>query len=203
MRVVDVDQRSTEWHRLRAGVATASNFGKLLTSTGKLSSQAESYADQLAAEWLMGTTISQDQSAWMQRGIELEQEARDYYQFTKDVDVEEVGFILRDDEFVGCSPDGLVGDDGLVEIKCPAPHTHINYLISGTLPGQYQPQVQGQLYVTGRQWCDFISYHPDLPAMLVRVERDDNYIATLAGALDGLVSKVDYRIEKLREQGYV
>lgn len=201
MIVVDCEQRSDAWFRARAGVATASNFGKLLTSTGKLSSQAEGYADQLVAEWLTGYPISMEQTQWMQRGVELEGEARAYYEFNREVDVTEVGLLLRDDRRVGCSPDGLVGDDGMLEIKCPAPHTHVNYLIGGELPGQYQAQVQGQLYVAERQWCDFVSYHPDMAPLIVRVERDEDYIETLANALDSLIAKVDQRKEKLADRG--
>lgn len=199
----DLEQRSDEWHRLRAGVATASNFDKLLTPTGKTSSQIDAYASQLVAEHMTGHTISLEQSAWMQRGTELEPEARAYYELERDAEVEEVGLILRDDGRVGCSPDGLVGDEGMVEIKCPAPHTHIDYLLSGELPGKYLAQVQGQLWIAERQWCDFISYHPDLPVLIVRAERDEEYIEALAAATEKLVATMDARLQTLAERGYI
>jgi len=199
----DLEQRSDEWHRLRAGVATASNFDKLLTPTGKPSTQIDAYASQLVAERMTGHTISLEQSAWMQRGTEIEPEASAYYELERDAEVEEVGLILRDDGRVGCSPDGLVGDDGMVEIKVPAPHTHVDYLLSGELPGKYRAQVQGQLWIAEREWCDFISYHPELPALIVREYRDEDYIAALAESADKLVATVDARLQTLAERGYV
>ena len=203
MRVCrDLEQQTDEWHRLRAGVATASNFDKLITPTGKPSSQIDSYASQLVAEALMGHTISLEQTAWMQRGVELETEARAYYELTAGIDVEQIGFVLSDDGTVGCSPDGLVSSDGLVEIKCPAPHTHIDYLLGGELPGKYRAQVQGQLWLTEREWCDFVSYHPELPALIVRVKRDNEYIAALEQAAIQLSEKVSERVAALSEQGY-
>jgi len=198
----DLEQGAESWHRLRAGVATASNFDKLITPTGKPSSQIDAYASQLVAERLMGHTISLEQTHWMQRGSELEAEARAYYELTTGADVEQVGFVAADDGTVGCSPDGLVGDDGLVEIKAPAPHTHVDYLLGGDLPGKYRAQVQGQMWLTARQWCDFVSYHPELPALIVRVERDDEYIGELEKAVIQLTEKVAERVAALTAQGY-
>lgn len=198
---LDVEQRSDEWFRARAGVATASSFDQVLTPTGKASSQADAYANKLVAECLTGYPAQTETSAWMQRGVELEDEARDYYAFDQGVDVETVGLLLRDDRRVGCSPDGLVGTDGMVEIKVPAPHTHVEYLLAGDLPAKYRPQVQGQLYVAERQWCDFISYHPDMPPLIVRVERDEAYIASLAEALEKLTGTMDQRLADLSERG--
>lgn len=201
MKIVECEQGSSEWHAARLGIPTASEFGRLITKTGKPSTQSNAYANQLVAEWLCGHALDGFESDWMRRGKELEAEARAYYELQTGAEVLEVGFVLRDDERVGCSPDGLIGDEGLLEIKCPAPHTHVEYLLTGAVPAQYVPQVQGQLYVTGARWCDFLSYHPDMPPVLLRIERDDTFIARLYAELAKLIDTVDARKAKLAERG--
>ena len=113
--------------------------------------------------------------------------------------VTEVGFVLPDHtDAYGCSPDGLVGDDGVLEIKCPAPETLICYHANGTLPDQYRPQVQGQLLVTGRPWCDFFAFHPELTPFLLRVEADENYQAAIARCLLLLLDEIAALQTKVR-----
>jgi len=183
---VDVEQGSPEWIKARLGLPTASGFSKLVTPGGKASSQASGYLNLLAAEWLLGRPVELFTSAWAERGTELEPQARAFYEMETGLKVERVGLILRDDGLAGCSPDGLVGD-GLVELKCPAPQTHVGYLLAGELPVDYRPQVQGQMLITGAPWVDFLSYHPDLPPFLIRVDRDEKYIALLSGELERLI----------------
>ena len=187
--LVDVEQRSDEWLKLRCGVATASCFDRIITpATGKPSASAVAYRRELLAEWLTGQPVSIKESGWMQRGTEMEPEARAFYEFEADAEVTEAGFVFLDERrLIGCSPDGLVGDDGLVEIKCPAPHTHVGYLIDAKLPTAYIPQVQGALWVTGRKWCDFVSYHPEMESLIVRVRRDEPYIAKMATLIEAFV----------------
>jgi len=188
--LVEVEQRSDEWQKLRCGVATASCFDRIITpATGKPSASAVAYRRELLAEWLTGQPVSIKESGWMQRGTEMEPEARAFYEFEADAEVTEAGFVFLDERrLIGCSPDGLVGDDGLVEIKCPAPHTHVGYLIDAKLPTAYIPQVQGALWVTGRRWCDFISYHPEMEPLIVRVKRDEGYIAKMAMLIEAFVA---------------
>jgi putative phage-type endonuclease len=196
VRVITAEQRTAEWYAARLGVPTASQFGKLLTPTGKRSTQADGYINKLVAEILTGKSDFEEPNAAMARGTELEPEARDYYSLIQPVD--EIGFCLHDDGF-GCSPDGLVGSTGLLEIKCPLPHTHVEYLVENALPGLYVPQVQGQLLVTGREWCDFLSYHPDMRPLLVRVERDQKYISALHEVLLETVDRINKLANQLRK----
>lgn len=198
MRIVVAEQRSPEWFAARLGVPSASQFGKIITPTGKRSTQADGYLNRLVAEILTGKSDQQEPNEAMARGTELEPEARSYYELIGGT-VEEVGFCLHEDGF-GCSPDGLVGSQGLLEIKCPLPHTHVEYLRENALPGLYVPQVQGQLLVTGREWCDFLSYHPDMKPLLIRVERDEKFIKTLHEALIELVGQIKDCVTKLRRE---
>ena len=188
--LVEVEQRSDAWQKLRVGIPTASCFDKIITpATGRASASAVAYRRELLAEWLMGEPVSIKESGWMQRGTEMEPDARAFYEFGADAEVTEAGFVFLDERrLIGCSPDGLVGDDGLVEIKCPAPHTHVGYLIDSRLPTAYIPQVQGALWVTGRQWCDFVSYSDTMESLIVRVNRDESYIAKMATLIEAFVA---------------
>jgi len=201
--LVEVEQRSDEWLKLRCGVATARCFDKIITpATGKASASALAYRRELLAEWLMGEPVSVKESGWMQRGTEMEPEARAFYEFEADAEVTEAGFVFLDERRqIGCSPDGLVGDDGLIEIKCPAPNTHVGYLIDAKLPTAYIPQVQGALWVTGRKWCDFVSYHPEMESLIVRVRRDEPYIAKMATLIEAFVATMLEEREILLSRG--
>ena len=169
-----LEQGTAEWVSTRLGVPTASEFKKIITSTGKLSSQRTGYMAKLLADWYFGEPVSDWQgNEWTDRGSALEQDAFDYYSFFTDSDVKKCGFIWRDEsKEVGCSPDGLAGDDGLIELKCPAVHTHLMYLFQDRVPPEYYTQVQGQIWVSGRSFCDFMSYYPDMPPLVVRVAPD-------------------------------
>lgn len=199
MIIHDVEQGSPEWLALRAGIPTASRFDEILTPTGKPSTQAEKYMLELLAEWLSGEPAETYQNDWMKRGTELEPEARNYYAFTTDAEIRQVGFITRDDGLVGASPDALVNDDGLSEIKCPAPHTHVAYLLGEKLATKYIPQVQGQLWIAERDWCDWISYHPKMQPCIVRTHRDELFITSLRVALDAFVGRMLERREQLNK----
>ena len=178
-----IDQGSPEWFDLRKGIPTASNFGKILSPTGKPSTQDKAYMHKLVAESVIGIQEGYTNDA-MEKGIETEPLARAEYELDTGLTVEEVAIVYLDDKKeVSCSPDGLVGEDGGLEIKCPLPHTHVKYLVEKKLPTEYIPQVQGSLYVTGRKWWDFVSYCEGLPTLRIRVERDEDYIKLLASAL--------------------
>ena len=179
MRVLDVEQGSREWVEARLGIPTASAFKRIVTSTGKLSAQRDAYQAELLSEWVFGEPAKDFDTTWTERGKVLEPDARRYYSFHTDTEARTVGFCLRDDGIAGASPDGLVGDDGLLELKCPREDTHMLYLARGVLPSEYRAQVQGQLWVTGRAWADFMSYCPELPPFLIRIEPDAKFQAAL------------------------
>lgn len=201
MIVHNVEQGSREWLECRLGIPTASAFKKIITPTGKLSAQARQYAYLLCAERLLnGVQGSLDGMAWMERGKELEAEAVKSYEFEQDVSTKTVGFITTDCGQIGCSPDRLVGDRGLLEIKCPAPSTHVGYLLDG-MDKDYIPQVQGQLFVTGRAWCDWYSYNPAMPSVRVRVFPDAEYQANMAVALSDFVKMKLEFMDRLQNLG--
>lgn len=179
MQVIHCQQTTPEWWEARKGIPTASNFAKIITPAKRqYSLQARKYAYELIAErtdpmppWVTGR--GRPVNAAMQNGTDTEPEARKFYSMQNDCDVQQVGFCLTDDLRFGCSPDGLIGEDGGVEIKCPLLATHAEYLDSGKVPLEYMPQVHGSLIVTGRKWWDFLSYAPGLPSLLIRVVPDD------------------------------
>ena len=202
MQIVACEQGTAEWHEARLGIPTASCFGKIVTSTGTASKQAADYMDELLGEWLTGASKDGYTSTWMARGTELEPDGRLWYEFAHDVTVQQVGFVMRDNGLVGGSPDGLVGDDGGLEIKCPAPGTHIGYLRTGKIPAKYVPQVQGGMWVCDRQWWNFVSYHPSIEPLVVRVQRDEKFVDSLSALVGRFVEKMLEEREKLITKGY-
>jgi len=193
----DLEQGSEEWFAVRLGIPTASRFADIYTSTGKAASGQDRYLHSLAAEWLMGGQVETYQNEHMIRGNELEPEARSYYEFETGLEVEQTGFITTDDGMVGGSPDGLTEPKGL-EIKCPTPQVHIEYLLRGKCPAKYYPQVQGLIWLCERDSWDFLSYHPDMPKqLLVNVPRDDKWIEGFKAELDKFTSKLLTMREKL------
>lgn len=196
MRVNNHEQGSAEWLESRLGRPTASNFGKLITPTGKPSSSADGYINELIAQKITGEIPEFFKSEAMQRGNDLEPSAKALYEFTHDVEVVEVGLCLHDTLDCGASPDGLIGDDGGIEIKCPLPHTHVGYLKDGKVPTKYIPQIQGCLWITNREWWDFMSYHPSMEDLIVRVYRDEAYITKLADAVMSAVEIIETESEK-------
>lgn len=179
-------QYSELWWKAHKGRPSASNFGKIITpAKGDYSKSAVEYAYELIAELFDPDYGMKDEyaTAAMRNGTIKEPEARRFYEFERNCDVVQVGLCETDDGRFVCSPDAMVGDDGCLELKAPAYKTHIKYLIGGKLPDEYRPQVHGHLLVTKREWCDFMSYCPGLPPLLVRVTVDD-YTLRLAEALE-------------------
>lgn len=196
MRVSNHEQGSQEWLQSRLGKPTASNFGKLITPTGKPSASADGYINELIAQKITGEIPEFYTNDAMARGTELEPHAKAAYEFIYDVEVVEVGLCLHDTLECGASPDGLVNDDGGIEIKCPLPHNHVAYLRAGEVPGKYMPQIQGCLWITGREWWDFMSYHPSMENLIVRVYRDEAYIQKLADAVTSAVEIIETEAKK-------
>jgi hypothetical protein len=175
------EQGTDAWLAARLGKPSASCFSKLITMTGKPSASADAYINQLLGERLTGKSEPHYTSEAMILGTEREPEARADYEFITGNKVDQFGFILDDSQSYGCSPDGLIGDDGGLEVKCPAQTTQAGYWRdkqSGVK--KYYQQIQGCMWVTGRKWWDFFSYHPDMPHVLVRVDRNEEYIEKLS-----------------------
>lgn len=149
------DQRSDEWHSVRRGVATASQFKRIIGNRGG----DLTYMNELISERLTGVSKEIYTNSAMEHGIAYEEQAVANYEFMKDVDVRKVAFVSMND-YIGCSPDGLVGDDGVIEVKCPESHTHLKWVLNGGLPKEHIWQVLGSLIVTERKWADFISFDP-------------------------------------------
>jgi len=190
MRIIDCQQRSEEWDRWR-NRPTASEFGKFITpARGDYSAQATAYAAKIVAKRL-GVYVEPPPSWAMERGTELEPSAKLAYTLQTGREIQDVGFVLPDNtDAFGCSPDGLVGDDGVIEIKCPLAETLIAYHAEGALPMEYRPQVQGSLLITGRAWCDFYVFHEELTPFLLRVEPDLDYQAKMAKNLLKLLAEI-------------
>ncbi len=203
MIALDLEQGSPEWLQARLGIPTASQFSRLITpKTMKPSTQSFDYLSELIAEWMLGKPLDAEENEWMQRGRELEPSAIDFYQLQRDVDVERCGFALLDDRSAGCSPDGLVGTEGGLEIKCPSPAKHVAYLLGQESMDKYTPQIQGCMWITGRQWWDRLSFHPELPPLLVRVERDEKFIATLAQIVTDFTGQLAEAKAKITAAGF-
>ena len=199
MKIFDCIQGSEEWHALRCGVPTASNFDKIVTPQGAASKQRDKYLWRLAGEGITGSQENGYKSAAMEGGKDREEEARETYELITDTGVDQVGFCMPEAGLrCGASPDGLVGKDGEIEIKCPLIATHVSYLIKNTLPSEYIPQVQGQLFVTGRKWCDFIGYYLGIKPLIIRIERDETFLAALDFELKLFVKVLEIITNKIR-----
>lgn len=200
----DIVQGTDEWRRIRAGKLTASRMADAVakTKTGWGASRANLMAE-LIAERLTGVPAERFINDAMRWGTEMEPEARRAYEFMKSYDVVQVGFVTHPLlPMSGASPDGLVGDHGMVEIKCPVTATHIETLLGGSVPGKYVTQIQWQLACTGRSWADFVSYDPRLPEnmrlFVKRVPRDGDRIAELTEAAEEFLRELDEKVASLR-----
>ena len=198
-----MDQGSESWFQIRIGKVTASRVADVIAKTKSgYSASRDNYMAQLVCERLTGQKAEGFTNAAMQHGTETEPLARAAYEALKDVLVDEVGFVPHPSiQMAGASPDGLVGDDGLIEIKCPNTATHIDTLLSETVPTKYYIQMQFQMACTGREWCDFVSFDNRLPSELQlfvkRVPRDDTYIKLMEAEIVQFLAELDDKINKL------
>ena len=199
MQILTHEQGTPEWFAARLGIPTASRFKEIMTSQRKKASTFDKYVNSLVADRLTGKPADSFESEWMRRGTELEPQARALYEFERDCDVTEVGLCLLDDGSAGASPDGLMDCRGL-EIKCPAPHTHVAYLSRGKCPTEYVAQVQGCMWICERDEWDFLSFHPDMPPLLITVERDQAFIDDLSALVAELNDKVLLTTEKIQQR---
>jgi len=198
-----IEQRTDAWFEARIGKVTASRVADVIakTKTG-YSATRDNYMAQLVCERLTGQKGETFTNAAMQHGTETEPLARLSYEVAQNVLVDEVGFVPHPSiEMAGASPDGLVNDDGLIEIKCPNTATHIETLLSQTVPGKYNTQMQFQMACTGRKWCDFVSFDNRLPHELQlfvkRVPRDDAFIKQIEAEIVQFLTELDDKITKL------
>ena len=205
MLVHEVEQNTPEWFALRAGMPTASAFSNLLTAKGgKPGAALHTYANKLASEKFsdfIPETFPGNYAT--RRGHELEPDAREYYAFTNEVEVFQIGFVTDDAETMGCSPDSLIGDDGLLEIKCLGPTKHIEslrYVDAGECPPDYRYQVQGQLMITGRQYCDLFFYDPVYPKVHIRILPDFKLNMALTTGVKAVIDERDEILEMLHRQ---
>lgn len=184
MKKYNVEQGTPEWHEARLGIPTASEFKKIITPGGDASKSSDDYANSLIAEMIAGECDdSFVGTKWTERGKLLESDAVGMYEQTTGVTTEAVGFCTDDARTMGCSPDRLVGEDGLLELKVLSPKNHIDTALHEKIDREHYPQLQGQLYVTNRKWVDIMSYHPKILPVTIRVYRDNDYLFKMANYL--------------------
>jgi hypothetical protein len=189
--ILDHEQGSDEWF--------ASRLGRPSASAGKASSQADGYINELIAERLTGFRVPIYVNEHMERGTRLEPEAREMYEFVTEQKVTEYGFILDDSEEFGCSPDGFVGNEGGLEVKCPTDSNLIGYHRNNkSFINKYKQQIMGCMMITGRSWWDLMAYSETIPHLIVRVERDDEYIEKLAAEVKKAVDIIVNETENLK-----
>ena len=200
-----MEQRTEEWFAARMGKVTASRVADVIakTKTG-YSTSRENYLAQLVCEVLTGKPAESFTNAAMQWGVDQEPLARAAYESHQNVLVDEVGFLTHPTIWQsGASPDGLVGELGMVEIKCPNTATHIDTLLTQTVPGKYNTQMQWQMACAGRHWCDFVSFDPrmptDLQLFVKRVEYDSPYVAMLEKEVMSFLNDLDSKVKQLNE----
>lgn len=198
-----MEQRSEEWFQVRCGRVTGSRIGDLMAKTKSgYSASRKNYLAQIVVETLTQTPTESFSNAAMQWGTDTEPFAREAYEMATGHIVEETGFVLHPDiELAGASPDGLVGADGLLEIKCPNTATHIETLLSEKIERKHLLQMQWQMACTERDWCDFVSYDPRMPDKLkfhcTRVDRDEGLVNEIVDEVTSFLNEVGALVSQL------
>jgi putative phage-type endonuclease len=199
MIILNIDQQSEAWHEARCGRVTGTRFKNLVSKD-----TTDSYKDlvtNIACEIITNKQEETYSNADMERGIELEPVARKEYEVLFDTEVKTIGFLIPDEdhkyhEWIGISPDGLLSDNALLEIKCPKMKTHFEYIERNELPSEYRYQVQGQLFVSGLAYCDFMSFVPNMKPFIIRVYPDINLFHEFENRLDVLIEQVKNKLDK-------
>ena len=201
MKVHDVAQRSEAWMNLRSGIPTASEFDNLVTPKGEVrkGQMPQTYLAKKLAEYWLGGPLLTFNTFDMDAGTILEEEALPWFEWEFQLKVERPGFITTDDGLVGCSPDGWIAGFRGVEIKCPAPDTHVKYLLAGECPDDYKAQVQGSMWVTGVAQWTFLSYRRRFPQLVLTVERDEAMQQAITDALAAFLAKFEAGKKRLIE----
>lgn len=199
--IIECDQNSPEWFAARLGLPTASMFATVMAKgkDGGASKTRRDYLNKLAGEILTGEPMESFSNEHTERGKVMEDEARDGYSFMTNAEPVRVGFIRNGDK--GCSPDSLIGDNGMLEIKTKLPHLMIDVLTKDVFPAEHKAQCQGALWVAEREWIDIAIYWPRLPMFVKRAYRDDGYIANLAGAVAQFNEELAATVEQVRRFG--
>lgn len=194
-------QGSVEWMIARSGIPTASEFDQIVTADGELrkGEMPRSYLAKKLAEWWQGGPLLGFNVFDADQGRILEEEAKPWYTLETGQEITNVGFITTDDGRIGSSPDGLLGQNCGIEFKCPRPETHVKYLLDGSLPRDYSPQVYGSLYVTGFESWKFVAYRRHFPPLIIRVERDPKIIESISESLAIWLAKFDSAKQRLIE----
>lgn len=197
----EFDQRSLQWTIARLGSPGASSISQIITSTGKVSGSRQRYMNLLAEEILTGRSEDSVQTEAMLRGVRLEAEARNLFSFLTDLEVRQVALVYYDNRKLWhVSPDGLIGNDAGLEIKCPGERNHMEYLKKGVCPSNFFGQVQMSLFTTERKCWHFMSYHPEFDPLIVQVERDEEYIKQLEAALEEFCSDLKQLLKEARSE---
>src|SRR4051812_13117021 len=203
MQIIDCTQGGEDWFRARMGIPTSSEFSCVMRTKGRgengESKERATYLRKLAGELLTDEPMVSYSNPDMERGKIQEDEARDLYALMKGVDPERVGFIRNGD--AGCSPDSLIDKNGGLEIKCALPHVQIERIEKDQLPPEHKAQVQGTLWLAEREYWDFASYCPRLPLFVIRIYRDEKYIADLAKAVDQFNEELAALVARIRSYG--
>ena len=200
VQIIDCEQGTEAWKYARLGIPTASEFSTVLSKGRKAGEPSKMRTDYMLT--LAGEILTQEiapeggSSAAMKRGKVMEEEARRAYAFLKDVDPVQVGFLRNG--MAGASPDSLIGANGMLEIKTKLPKLHLAVLLEGKLPDEHKAQVQGGIWIAEREWQDFMSYWPKLRPFIVRVYRDDEYIARLKVEIDQFNEELAALVERCR-----
>lgn len=201
LEVIDCEQGTEPWYRARLGIVTASMFATVLAKgrDGGASLTRKTYLYKLAGEIITGEPAENYSNAYMERGHIMEADARDMYAFKADVDPRQVGFIRNGPK--GCSPDSLIGDAGMLEIKTKTAHLHIECLLRDDFPPEHKAQCQGALWVAEREWIDLAIYWPGLPLIVKRAYRDEPYLTALGAAVDQFNTDLAEIVERVRAYG--
>lgn len=195
----DMEQGGPEWFSVRAGKPTASMFSTVMAKGEGKTRRA--YMLKLAGEILTGEPMETYSNVHMERGQEQEDNARDRYALTHDAEPKRIGFIEDADLGAGCSPDALLGDDGVLEIKSALPHIQIERLLAGKVPPEHVAQCQGNLLITRRNYIDFVSHCPRLPLFVKRAYRDEAYLKNLASEIERFNDELAVTVDRIRRYG--
>jgi YqaJ-like viral recombinase domain len=203
IHILDCEQRSYQWHHYRLGIPTASEFHTVMTTlkSGGETAARRTYMHKLAGEQITGEPHASYLSQAMLRGQLIEDAARAYYSLMTNHEIQRVGFILDDELRCGASPDGLVGDDGMLEIKSRAAHLLCEDILADQLHPQHYAQCQGQLWLADRAWVDLLHYWPKMPRFEKRILRDDEFIKKLAAAIKQFNEELDAMVDYIRRYG--
>lgn len=194
IKIHEVEQGTKAWRKLRLGRPSASMFYDMMAE-GKGNSRS-AYLYKLLGEYLSGEPLETYQNAAMVRGIEQEPDARRFYTFLTNNEVRQVGFISNGK--CGCSPDGLVGEDGAIEIKTAQPNVMVDIILRENFPAEHKAQTQGTLYISGRRWIDLVVYHPKMPLYIRKAFRDEAYISEIDREVDRFNRDLKDMIAKIR-----